>query len=280
MRRGAAPLPASLVHGGLGVLAFSTVSPAVLAGCLLGSIALLVASTGPRRLFVTVAVVSGLLVAALNPFVASEGDLILLNGPSFPVLDLQVTLEELGYGLTMGLRIAATTLLAGAFLGIVDRDRLAAAVARVAPRSALTVALAARMLPALRRDSQSIVEAARLRGIGGGGRRERLAGYGGLLEPLAASALERGMDHAEAMAARGYGQGRRTALPESRMRPGEVAAAGAGLFAAALAIAAIAGAATFRWYPTMAALSAGGWLIGAAAALVGAVSALLFRGMR
>ena len=37
-------------------------------------------------------------VALLNPFVAVEGDLILIPGPSLTVLDLEVTLEELLYG--------------------------------------------------------------------------------------------------------------------------------------------------------------------------------------
>jgi energy-coupling factor transporter transmembrane protein EcfT len=277
VRAGVAPLPAVLVHGGIGVVAFSTNDPVVLAACLAAAIALLAVSRAPWRLFATVAAVTGLSVALLNPLVSSQGDLILFDGPSLPLLDLQVTLEEVAYGLAMGTRIAATTLLCGAFLGIVDRDRLAAAVSRVAPRSALTVALAARMLPALRRDAQSIDETARLRGMVTGTRRDRLRGYAGLLEPLTASALERGMDHAEAMAARGYGEGARTAIPEPRLTIRERLATATGVAAAVLATASIGGVAPFGWYPTMTPVTAAAWLLGAGTLAVGLAAASLFR---
>jgi energy-coupling factor transport system permease protein len=278
MRRGIAPLPATLVHGSLLVLAFSTSDPVVLCGCLFAAVALLAVSSAPWRLFAAAAVVTGLSIAILNPFVADQGDLILFSGPSIPILDLTVTLEEVAYGLALGVRIAATTLLCGAFLGIVDRDRLAAAVARVAPRSALTVALAARMLPVLRRDARAIDEAARLRGIVSGTRRQRLRAYAGLMEPLTAAALERGMDHAEAMAARGYGGPARTTVPEPPLDARERAATLLGLAGWALPAAAIAGAAPFRWYPTMSSPTPGAWAIGAAAAALGVTAALLFRG--
>jgi energy-coupling factor transport system permease protein len=277
MRTGVAPLPALLVHASLLVLVFSTDDPVVLCGCLAAAIALMAASSAPWRLFAAAAAVTGLSVAILNPFVADQGDLVLISGPSLPLLDLTVTLEEVAYGLAMGVRIAAATLLCGAFLGIVDRDRLAAAVARVAPRSALTVALAARMLPALRRDARAIDEAARLRGLVRGSRRQRLRGYAGLLEPLTAAALERGMDHAEAMAARGYGGPGRTSLPEPPLERREWLALAPGLAAAALAVCSVAGAAPYTWYPTLAAVTAAGSVIGAVAAGTGIAAATLFR---
>jgi energy-coupling factor transport system permease protein len=273
---GTAPLPALLVHAGLLTLVFSTGDPAVLSGCLTASIVLLAVSTAPWRLFAATALITGLSVAILNPFVADQGDLILLRGPSLPLLDLTVTLEEVAYGIGLGMRIAAATLLCGAFLGIVDRDRLAAAVARIAPRSALTVALAARMLPALRRDARAIDEAARLRGLVRGSRRQRLRGYAGLLEPLMAAALERGMDHAEAMAARGYGGPRRTALPEPPLGWRERLALVPGSLAAVLAGLAIAGAAPYTWYPRLGPVTSAGWAMGAAAVLTGLAAAILF----
>jgi energy-coupling factor transport system permease protein len=273
---GIAPLPALVVHASLLVLVFSTGDPVVLAGCLAASIALLAVSSAPWRLFAATAAVTGLSVALLNPFVADQGDLVLFSGPSLPLLDLTVTLEEVAYGVGLGMRVAAATLLCGAFLGIVDRDRLAAAVARIAPRSALTVALAARMLPALRRDARAIDEAARLRGVVRGSRRQRLRGYAGLLEPLTAAALERGMDHAEAMAARGYGGPRRTALPEQPLEWRERLALVPGALAAVLAGLSVAGAAPYTWYPTLGTVTSAGWAIGAAAALAGLAAALLF----
>ncbi len=273
-----APLSIGLVTVGVSVAAFASDDPFVIGACLLTSALLLARSPGPRRLFATIAITTGIAVALLNPLVSTQGDLILIDGPSTVFLDLQVTLEELLYGLAAGGRLAAVTLLTGAFLALVDRDRLAARAALVAPRSALTVALAARLLPALRRDATTLHEAARLRGWRtGGSRREALRTWGGLLEPMCAAALERGGDHAEAMAARGYGAGRATALPEQALTWRERALALAGAGTVAVGIWTVLGAGDFRWYPTLgtpttAALTAAALLavLGiAAAALVG-----------
>ena len=279
MSRPLAPLSIGLVTVGVSIAAFSSEDPFLIGACLLTAALLLSRSPGPRRLFATIAVTTGLAVALLNPFVSAQGDLILINGPTSVFLDLQVTLEEVLYGLAAGARLAAVTLLMGAFLALVDRDRLAARAALVAPRSALTVALAARLLPALRRDAVTLHEAARLRGWRTGGRRrEALRTWGGLLEPMCAAALERGGDHAEAMAARGYGAGRATALPERPLTGRERGLAVIGAGTVAVGIWTLLGAGDFRWYPTlgspiMASLVAAALLAGlgiAATALVGA----------
>ena len=70
--------------------------------------------------------------------------------------------------------------------------------------------------------------------------------------PLVGSALERGLDAAEAMAARGYGEGRRTRLPERPRDTGErITLLLAVLLAAAVAWAIVSGAAGFAFYPVL-----------------------------
>ena len=81
------------------------------------------------------------------------------------LIDIEVTLEEVLAGLAVGVRLFAVAALVGALLAHMDADRLQAQVARIAPRSALTCALAARLLPTLERDARAIAEAARLRGV-------------------------------------------------------------------------------------------------------------------
>jgi energy-coupling factor transport system permease protein len=212
-------------------------------------------------------------VALLNPFVAVEGDLILIGGPSLTVLDLEVTLEELLFGAAMGTRLLAVTLLTAAVLRLVDADRLQARAARVVPRSALTVALAARLVPLLRADAQSIGEAARLRGVAPAGRQA-----GALLLPLAATSLERGLDQAEAMVARGYGRPGRTALPERRLTSREWLAATIGLIPVGLAAILLAGALPYAYYPVAdSALGPAAVLSGALIAASGAAVAWLVR---
>ena len=63
------------------------------------------------------------------------------------VIDLEITLEEVVAGIAIGVRLFAVAVIVGALLAHMDADRLQAQVARVAPRSALTCALAARLIP-------------------------------------------------------------------------------------------------------------------------------------
>jgi energy-coupling factor transporter transmembrane protein EcfT len=276
VRAGIAPLAIGLLALGVATTAFAADDPVLIGACLLVSILLLVIAPGPRRLFAMIAITTGLAVALLNPFVSTQGDLILINGPTSPFLDLQVTLEELLYGLAAGARLAAVTMLVGAALALVDRDRLAARAALVAPRSALTVALAARLLPSLHRDAATLHEAARLRGWRtGGGRREALRTWGGLLEPMCAAALERGGDHAEAMAARGYGAGRTTALPERPLTPGEWLLTACGAGTVVVAAVTLAGAGDFTWYPQLGGTSAAAVAAAAALTVLGLAGTVL-----
>ena len=178
-------------------MAFGGDQPLVLAAVAAGAVALFLAAPGrPSRWFLVGGAISGLGVAILNPFVSAEGDLILWRGPDLPVIDLEITLEEVAMGIAMGVRVFAVAVLVGAVLAHIDADRLQAQVARVAPRSALTVALAARLLPTLERDARAISETARLRGLdlSRGSWPARARRGAPLALPLLGSGLERGLD--------------------------------------------------------------------------------------
>lgn len=263
-------------------LAFGGDQPLVLAAVAAGALALFLAAPGrPSRWFLIGGVISGVGVAILNPFVSAEGDLILWRGPDIPLIDLEITLEEVAMGAAMGVRVFAVAVLIGAALAHMDADRLQAQVARVAPRSALTVALAARLLPTLERDARAIAEAARLRGLdlrrGSWAARARRGAP--LALPLLGSGLERGLDVAEAMVARGYAAGPRTRLPERPYDRTEWAVLAAGCALAATAAAAIiTPVADYAYYPTMdPVLTPGGILTAACAAAALGGAALLLR---
>jgi hypothetical protein len=73
-----------------------------------------------------------------------------------------------------------------------------------------------------------------------------------LLSPLLAGSLERGLNVAEAMEARGYGGPGRTRAPERGMTPREWILAAAGASALALTAAGlILGLTAFRYYDTL-----------------------------
>ena len=150
---------------------------------------------------------TGLTVFVLTPFVEVIGSHPLWTGPTIPVLGtLDVTTEELHNGLFQGLRLVAVGLAFAVYALLLDHDRLLAA-AGWARRSTLAVALATRLVPVLERDARDLRVALR-------GRRVEL-GPVRLLSPLLAGSLERGLNLAEAMEARGYGRSGATRAPRA-----------------------------------------------------------------
>ena len=189
------------------LLARHTISVAVLAAALL-----VVCLQAPRRRrwpYVLGTLVSAVALFVVTPFVETLGTHPIWTGPIVPVIgQLDITHEELASALFQACRLAAVGLAFAAYALFVDHDALLAA-ARVARRSVLAVALATRLLPTLERDAAGYVLALRGRGIEVAGARRRAA----LLSPLLAGSLERGVNLAEAMEARGYGRAGRTRIP-------------------------------------------------------------------
>lgn len=197
------PAPAAALLAGLAaaaLLAGRIVSVAAIAAVLL--VACLHGPAGRRRLYLVGALGSGLAVFLLTPFVSTIGWHVLWSGPTVPVLgQLDVTREELRIGLFQGLRLTAVALAFAAYALLLDHDRLVQS-AGFARRSVLAVALATRLVPTLERDAAGLVEALRGRGVEVAGARGRAR----LLAPLLAGSLERALNLAEAMEARGYGR--------------------------------------------------------------------------
>jgi energy-coupling factor transport system permease protein len=224
-----APAPATLLFAGAGgaaLLARHFASVAVLGACLL--VVCLRADVDRRRPYVFGALATGAGVFVVSPFLAVEGVDVLWRGPSVPVLGpLDVTVEELGIAALNGVRLAAIALAFAAYALLVDHDRLVTAV-RGAPRSALAVALATRLVPSLERDAAGLRDAVRGRGVAVSGAR----GHARLLSPLVAGSLERAGNLAEAMEARGFGRPHRTRAPGKPW----TAAARAAVAAAALLV--------------------------------------------
>jgi energy-coupling factor transporter transmembrane protein EcfT len=245
-----APLPPLLVAAALIVIALATSQPLIVGAAFVGALLLHHAAPPPRRLMLRVALVSGLFIFLLNPFVAVEGNHVLFSGPHFLLFDFEVTSEELLYGLVAGMRLATAILATSAFLRLADPDRTQALASRIVPRSALTVALSARLAPTLRRDATGLREALRLRGSGPErGRRAAIRQGAVLIEPLVASSLERGVDISEAMVARGYGAGTMTRLPEPPYTGDERVGLLVGIIGCLIGIALIAGLVPYAIYP-------------------------------
>jgi energy-coupling factor transport system permease protein len=220
-------VPATLLFaaaGGAALLTDRLPALGILAAALLAVV--LRAPVARRLPYLFGALATGLGVFVVSPLVATVGyDVLWEGGPTIPVLgQLDVTTEELREAAQNGLRLATLGLAFSAYALLVDHDRLVAAVG-FAPRSALAVALATRLVPSLERDAAGLAEAVRGRGVPLRGAR----GYARLLSPLVAGSLERATNLAEAMEARGFGRGRRSRAPEPRWSALDRVAVGGGL---------------------------------------------------
>jgi energy-coupling factor transport system permease protein len=161
-----------------------------------------------RRLYLVGTAVSAVALFVLTPFVETLGSHPLWTGPIIPVLgQLDVTSEELTSAALNAVRLLAVGLAFAAYALLLDHDRLLQAA-----RFARPAALATRLMPALERDAAGFVDSLRGRGVEVTG----LRGHAALLSPLLASSLERGLNLAEAMEARGYGRAGRTSVPRPR----------------------------------------------------------------
>jgi energy-coupling factor transport system permease protein len=205
------PVPAAAVLAALAVaalLAGHTLSVAAL--CLLLLVAAWRVPAQRRWPYLIGTLSTGLTVFLITPFVEVIGTHVLWTGPTIPVVGtLDIRTEELRNGLFQGLRVTAVGLAFAVYALLLDHDRLLAA-AGWARRSTLAVALATRLVPVLERDARELRLALR-------GRQVEL-GPVRLLSPLLAGSLERGLNLAEAMEARGYGRAGGTRAPRSPWR--------------------------------------------------------------
>ena len=147
---------------------------------------------------------------------------ITLGGP--------VTAEDLVWGGVRGLRVWALMVIFGAFNALVDHYRLL----RLAPRSlfhaGLAVTIAVTFVPHTLSAIAEIAESQRVRGHRFRGPRSFMP----LVSPLLASSLEKSIQLAEALDARGYGRTRAADILLGRRQLGTIAGLlllGAGLFA-------------------------------------------------
>jgi len=205
------PVPAAAVLAALAVAALlATHTFSVAAICALLLVAAWRAPAQRRWPYLIGTLTTGLTVFLITPFVEVVGTHVLWTGPTIPVVGtLDIRTEELRNGLFQGLRLTAVGLAFAVYALLLDHDRLLTA-AGWARRSTLAVALATRLVPVLERDARELRLALR-------GRQVQL-GPVRLLSPLLAGSLERGLNLAEAMEARGYGRAGATRAPRSPWR--------------------------------------------------------------
>jgi energy-coupling factor transport system permease protein len=159
------------------------------------------------------AVPFGLTIVLVNAVVVRDGVTVIVRGWTVPWLGtLDITLEATVYGLVLGLRALIVIGIFALHSAAVDPDELLRAFRRISFRSALTAALATRLVPVLARDARRLQDAQRSRAGEPAPRRA-------IVRAVAAGALDRAIDVAATLEVRGYGSARkppRLARPWSR----------------------------------------------------------------
>ncbi|MBD0282264.1 MAG: hypothetical protein ICV69_08750 [Thermoleophilaceae bacterium] len=214
-----------------------------------------------------------LLVALVNPLVYAEGDTLLVRGGEVLGRRVDITLEATVAGALGGLRVVVIVAALGLLSAAVDPDDLLRLFRRVSYRSALTGALATRLVPVLARDAGRMGDAARCR--------PHPPSRPAVARAALAGALDRAVDVAAALEVRGYalaGRPARRRKPWSR-HDVRVAVASTAIAAVALAGAA-ADVAPVTTYPTLEMEVGPGALALSAALLAPAAAPFVGRGAR
>jgi energy-coupling factor transport system permease protein len=211
------------------------------------------------------------LVALVNALVVRDGLTVFARlGELPPFGRIDLTVEALVFGLVLGARVMVVVLCCALFTAAVDPDEMLRLFRRVSFRSALTAALATRLIPVLARDARRMADARACRPHPG----PRVA----VLRAVATGALDRAIDVAATLEVRGYGAAgaaRPARAPWSRH---DLAfAAATVLIVASSVIARLAGVADFDAYPSLQVPLGGGELVFAAALVLVAVVPFLDR---
>ncbi len=201
------------------------------------------------RVAVRFAVPLALMLAVINAVVVREGVTVLWRFGELPVFgQIDITGEAFVYGLLLAFRVVVIIAVSALLVAIVDPDDVLRRMRRSAFRSALTAALATRMIGVLTRDARRMDQARRCRpDCGGSGRRAQLLMVGS----VAAGALDRAVDVAATLELRGYAT--RVAPPHGDSLPYSradraVLASALGMLAL-LVVAVVFGLAHFEPYP-------------------------------
>ena len=136
-----------------------------------------------------------------NALMVHAGNLVLLRLPAaWPIVGGNITLEALLYGLSSGLNLLALLLIFAAFNLGLDQSRLLRLIPKPFYTVGVVAAIAVTFVPQMLTALQEIRDVQRLRGF----RPRGLRDMGPLFLPLLTTGLERAIQLAESMEARGF----------------------------------------------------------------------------
>lgn len=193
----------------------------------------------------------------INVIFVHIGDTVLFAGPRLPVIGkLNITLEALAYAGGMGMRFLVIISVFCLYTYAIHPDKVLKLFSKWGHKSVLVITLSTRLFPLLVQDYLRITEVQRCRGVkfASGSWWERLNKVLSVVSVLLVSCLDRALQLAESMQARGYGSGSRSSYDRELWRPRDFAilsALGAGLICGLWS--ALKGWSAYLYYPHLAA---------------------------
>ena len=192
------------------------------------------AGWGRARPLLLAVLIAGLVATLLTFCLSHVGTTVLFTlPPAWVVLGGPWTVEAIAFGLQAGLTLAAAVLSVAPLSLLLDTSELIDALPRGLDRTGATVASSLNLVPAVARSVRETAEAQRLRGL----RTRRVGAWLEVLVPVILTSIEDSLQLAEAMEARGYGEGRRTHYPVAAGDPRDLLVAGFALAALAMVVA-------------------------------------------
>lgn len=191
----------------------------------------------------------------INALFVHAGSTVLFTGPKLPIVGkTEITLEALAYGAGMGIRLLVIISVFCLYTYAVHPDKVLKLFSRWGNQSVLAITLSTRLFPLITQDFKRIREIQRCRGVRFDTGRwwERIKNSVPIISVLLLSCLERSLQLAESMHARGYGSGPRTYFQHDLWRPRDGMILATACISLGVGIwTAFTGLSTYSYYPRM-----------------------------
>lgn len=155
-----------------------------------------------------------LLVGVFNMAFCHYGETVL-----FTVKRLDFTLECLIYGICTGLMLASVIMWFSAYSKIITSEKFMALFGKYAPNLALLFSMVLRFIPLMKKTADEIKDAQTGLGQETTGLKNTISRFSALVSIC----LEKSIDTADSMKARGFGNGKRSAYSKYRFRQADAA---------------------------------------------------------
>ncbi|MGI6711214.1 MAG: energy-coupling factor transporter transmembrane component T family protein [Bacillota bacterium] len=225
-----------------------------------------------------------ILITMINALFSGAGSTVLISGPNLPVLGkTKMTLEALAYGGGMGLRLLVIISIFCFYTYSIHPDKVLKLLSRRGNKSVFAITLATRLFPLMVRDFKRIREVQRCRGVklDTGKWWQRARNYFPIISVLLLSCLERSLQLAESMQARGYGSGTRTYYSRELWHPRDYVILCALLIGMIMGLGAVfKGWSAYHYYPRLEKFNLGEITMAGALLLVLSLPAILSWGWK